>query len=158
MKLLLIVFALIVGAVLALGLRIYQSQTTEYPIPTQAIMPSPTPALLDADNLFQTVNNWRIEENYQPYIKSDFACNIATIRLPEVKENWSHNGFHASRFCTNCWLAENLAQGYFNANQKQQLLDDWLDSPSHRKILELEYTHSCIKCDSGYCVHIFSYF
>ena len=60
---------------------------TAYPYPTVTVEP------FSADKLFQYVNDWRIEEGYQPYIKSEFACNIADIRLPQVKVDWSHDKF-----------------------------------------------------------------
>lgn len=129
-------------------------------IPTVAPTEMPTPTLpipFSADRLFQLVNDWRVKEGYQPYIESEFACNVASKRLPEVEVNWSHEGFYYGRFCKDCWLAENLADSiqYYS---EEHTLSSWLKSASHAANLKTPYTHSCIECSSGYCVHIFSYF
>lgn len=153
----LLAFAVIV--ILGLKLMLNENVVTFLPtsVPTRALMPTPKP--FSADKLFQLVNEWRIKEDYQPYKKSEFACNIADIRLSEVKINWSHDGFHADRFCNSeCTLGENLIRGYVYNEQEPEALKGWLNSSSHRANLEDNYTHSCIKCYSGICVHIFSYF
>lgn len=116
------------------------------------------PAELSADKLFQIVNEWRVKEGYQQYEKSEFTCEISNQRLPEIKINFNHAGFSAERFCPkdlDCKIGENLVEGY---NSEEEAFNSWLNSPTHRNNLESDYTHSCIKCDSGYCVHIFSYF
>lgn len=132
--------------------------TSPSPTPIQKRITSfPTPKLLYADNLFQLVNEWRTKEGYQPYVKSEFACKFADLRIPQVKKNWSHEGFtdlHL-QLAPDTWAAENLGK---NFSYPSEMLQGWLISPSHRKNLEDSYTHSCIKCDSGYCVHIFTYF
>lgn len=147
----LLISFLIIGLLL---LRVRPSVSVVKAVPTPTITMAPyIPD--DADDLFQTVNEWRIKEGYQPHKKSEFACNVAETRLSETKINWSHDGFRYDRFCESCTISENLAKGFIFADRT---LNGWLSSPPHRKALEADYTHSCIKCDSGYCVQIFSYF
>lgn len=120
-------------------------------------LPSPTPVQrsIDADKLFQLVNDWRIENGYQPYKKSDFICNVASVRLGDTLTTFSHDGFSADRFCKECTLGENLAKGF---SSEQAILGAWLKSPIHHKELTLPYTYSCIKTSKDYVVENFSYF
>lgn len=129
------------------------------PTPTVTLTPTetpiPTPVPLSADKLFQLVNEWRVQNGYQEYKKSDFACSVASKRLPEVKENWSHEGFYYKRFCQECTLSENLAKGQ---PSEKETLKNWVNSPSHLANLQRTYTHACIVTDGDYFVQIFSYF
>lgn len=128
--------------------------------PTQ--FPTPTPAIISSDKLFQLVNKWRVQNGYQAYKKSEFAESIATERLLESKQVWTHEKFiedaEANKYCTDCYLGENLSR---NILSESETLDAWLNSPSHKANLERSYTHSAIVCDNtveNYCVHIFSFF
>ncbi len=127
-------------------------------VATQVPTIAPTLAPINADDLFQIVNEWRFQNDYPAYKKSEFACSVAEKRLPEVKNNWSHDGFSYEKYCKSCYLGENLAKGYIDAGTT---LHKWLMSPSHKKNLTQDYTHSCIKCDNtheNYCVQIFANF
>lgn len=132
------------------------ASTSKAEIPTS----TPTPSPLNADKLFQLVNDWRVQNGYQAYKESEFACNIALKRLPETKINWSHDKFiqdvQAGRYCsTTCYLGENLAKEYIS---ESDTLTAWINSPEHLRNLKASYTHSCIKIDGMYTVQIFSYF
>lgn len=143
----------------------FLNSTTPTSTPTPAgffQIKEPVKTIISANKLFQLVNEWRVQNGYQPYIKSDFAENIAKTRLSEVKVEWSHDKFlkhhNDGDYCQKCWLGENLVKGY---PTEQESLDNWLNSPSHRANLERNYTHSAIVCDNtveNYCVHIFSYY
>lgn len=123
---------------------------TAYVAPTSVYIPE------NEDDLFQTVNEWRVQTNRLAYKKSEATCDFASVRAPQLKTDYSHNGFyeHAKNLPKGQYFSENIAAGYIYADQT---LKGWLASPPHRKALEADYTHSCIKCDSGYCVQIFSY-
>lgn len=130
--------------------------------PTLAPTSFPTPAIVSSDKLFQLVNEWRVQNGYKAYIYSEFAESIATKRMNEVQENFTHDKFlsdaKAGVYCYDCYLGENLIKGYF---PEEKELKSWLNSPSHRANLERPYTHSAIVCSNtaeNYCVHIFSYF
>ena len=117
--------------------------------------PNPSPMILLSDKrVWELVNEWRVLETYKSYKESELACSVANIRLKEVKKKFSHQGFLASRFCSGCTLGENLAKDF---GTSRSYVQGWLASPSHRKNLEdPRFTHSCIKCENNYCVHIFS--
>lgn len=155
-------YVLFVLCALIVIVGVYKVLDMVFPIkPKPAPIPYTEP-IVNADKLFQIVNEWRSQNGYQPYKKSDFAKSVATSRLPEVKIVWSHDKFlsdmHSGKLCDGCTLGENLAKGYSTENQA---LQSWLNSPSHRENLERPYTHSAIVCSNtaeNYCVHIFSYF
>lgn len=122
-----------------------------YVAPTSVYIPD------DENDLFEAVNNWRISQNLPPYKKSEATCDFAAFRAPQLKTDYSHNGFHEhlKDLPNGQYFGENILGDHYYSDVS---LNKWLNSPSHRKALEADYTHSCIKCDSGYCVHIFSYF
>lgn len=160
-KLIIILFIvniLLVGKILFLPQQAISVTPKASPTPTD--FPSQGP--FDADRLFQLVNNWRIENGYQPLIKSDFACKIANIRLPQIKEVFSHIEFlramKNNEYCKDCSLGENLAENYYYQPDEKKALNDWIASPSHKANLTSTYTHACIVADQGYIVNIFSYF
>lgn len=132
------------------------------PIPTQA--PEPVIAASSGsyeDRLWDVVQNWRISQGLAAHAKDSRMCRLAELRLPEIKVNWSHDGFvnnsHYSAICpdSNCFasMSENLSNGYYS---EQENLNGWLNSPAHREALQKNYTYSCIKCQDGYCVQEFA--
>lgn len=156
-----LLFGTLIISFLFIGYLLFKIQPS---IPVVKAVPAPTitvPPYIpdDADDLFQTVNEWRIKEGYQPYKKSEVACSFALKRLPQVKTDWEagHKGFYelAKSYPSNTYWGENLAKGFIFTDRT---LNGWLNSPLHRENLEKPFTHSCIKCDSGFCVQIFSYF
>lgn len=121
--------------------------------PTRIPYRSPTPINIDPDKLLSLVNEWRKENNLAPFTKSERLCKIAQIRLPEIKNNWSHSGFSLERFCDNkCYLAENLAKDYWN---ESEILEAWKHSASHSANLKIRLPYSCIVTDNQHIVEIF---
>ena len=119
-------------------------------------IPSPTPARINEGELLNLVQKYRSDHNLPTYSPSDFLCSVASTRLEETKENWSHQGFIGNRFCTNyCQLGENLAKDYI---YDSDVLNGWLDSPSHKLNLDKPYTHTCLKSDGNYVVMIYGYY
>ena len=51
------------------------------------------PITLDSEKLFSLVNSWRVSESLAPYIKDERLCDLARIRLPEIKTKFSHDMF-----------------------------------------------------------------
>lgn len=113
----------------------------------------------DARVLWALVQDWRIRNGYKPYVEDERLCEPAGRRAAEASIEFSHrlfsNGFSNSvmRDLSYYALGENLATGNIGATD---MLDGWLDSPSHRANLEDdEFTHGCIRCINSTCAHIF---
>lgn len=159
----LLLLALTISVIVVLFLFLKVSEPTAKTIKSKPYVP-PTSAPVEyvtGDNVFQVVNEWRIKEGYQPFKESEDTCRIATLRAPQLKSDYSHKGFlellkkQPSGVPYGKYFSENIAS---NQVFPERYLGSWLSSPLHRKALETNYKYSCIKCDSGYCVQIFSYF
>lgn len=151
-----ILFVCFAGFILSLVFTRDIPQQVQTIVVTPKYEPSPTPALIQKYELWQTVQNWRHEQGLSVFQESEFLCNVAEIRLQETSIDWSHNGLSAKRFCPNgCTIGENLAKGYY---QEQRVLDSWINSPSHLAVLQRSFTHSCIATDGNYVVQIFATF
>lgn len=110
----------------------------------------------DEEKLFNLVQQYRADSGRKPFKQSKMLCNIARIRLEEVKDNFSHEGFSDWQFCPGCGLAENLAKGY--GGKEQLAMDAWLNSASHSANLNAGYPRSCLKTNGEVVVQIFGYF
>lgn len=152
--------AIIAFLLTIVGFIVYTEQKQpEKIIAVTPVTITPTPYIFNEDRLFSLIQEWKMKEDGYTYKHSDFLCSIAEKRLEETEKNWTHKGFEADRFCDNeCTLGENLGREY---NIEEEMLSAWLNSPLHKKNLDSNYTHSCIKCNlkkDHYCVQIFGYY
>lgn len=106
------------------------------------------------EKLWNIVNNWRESKGFPRYQVDAGTCNLASARVIEIQNEYSHKMFfnHLNDF-RHTLLGENLSDGYSN---ETEILDNWLNSPTHAKNLYDPFTHSCIKCLNNRCVHIFA--
>lgn len=147
---LLIIF--ILAAVILLGsFNVGMNQALSRSKPTAT--PSPTPKPINKYVLWSLIQNWRIENNLQPYIENQIVCEIAEIRLKDVARNFSHDGFKetAVRYSYTA-MGENLARKH---RDEDGVLKGWLVSPKHLENLNESYTSSCLATDGNHVVHIF---
>jgi uncharacterized protein YkwD len=103
---------------------------------------------------FNAVNEWRIKQGLQPLKESQFLCGIANQRLPEIKRDFTHDGFMNKKWCEDCILSENLAT---TTGPEAELIKSWESSPTHREIMASSHTHTCIATEDNYVVQIFGY-
>lgn len=107
----------------------------------------------DAEFLFKTVNNWRRESGYAELQMSESLCNVARVRIKEIKVDFSHTRFSESIFPEEfVFFGENLSEQL----SQEDVFGMWLNSPTHRENLERDFTHSCVRCEESYCVQIFA--
>lgn len=109
------------------------------------------PTSIDKEILFALINQFRINENQNPYRESDILCKIALDRVDDEKLD-NHKGFFDKYSNLPYSLSENLGE----ANSEKELLTAWLQSKTHAEILWKRYEYSCLKCQDNYCVMIFS--
>ena len=120
--------------------------------------PSPTPfvyvpEVADEEDLWTEVNDWKYKEAGYTYSKSAILCEYADIRVEQIKTDWSHSGFKAISDSRGFYrLGENLSN---NLDTEYVILQSWLNSPTHKANLDENFTHSCIRCEDNYCVHLF---
>lgn len=161
----LLISALLVGVIVSPLVYLSLERT---PVKAERSISSPKPTVPkrfpNGEEVLAEVNNWR-SKSYGAYSYSEELCTVATKRLSEIKKDFSHNGFQnmvnegllSSKFTR---LGENLANYNrdlikFDPPKARDYLKGWLDSQSHKENLLADFTHSCVKCDKGYCVQIF---
>lgn len=110
---------------------------------------------LNGEILFNLTQSLRSKYHLEPYIKSEFLCQIAQKRLLVVEKKFSHDGFYYKYFCDDCYLGENLAEGY---DTEIQVVTAWELSQTHLENLLAAFTHSCLKTDGFFVVQIFGYY
>jgi len=114
------------------------------------------PITLNDKILSSLVNEWRINNNLQPFTKNEKLCEITQNRVKEIQVTYSHIGFIEKNLSTkhNAYFGENIGRGY---TKEQDILNEWLNSPNHLNNLKNPiYTQTCISCENNYCVQIFS--
>jgi len=106
-------------------------------------------------DLFDLIQRWRYDKYLDPYVKSDAICKFAELRLQEIKADFSHDKFYSTKNppCSSCQYGENIAEGY---NFSEEVLNAWINSPTHLENLEKDFKYSCIKTNGFYTVHTFS--
>lgn len=111
-------------------------------IPTKT--PIPAPKHLDAEKLFNLVNDYRASQGLNKLASSSAMCPFAFKRLSQIPYDWSHTGFYpeVKSYYTYVDAGENLGRGY---DDEEIQLKEWINSPSHKKNLDKpSYTHTCI--------------
>jgi len=116
--------------------------------------PTPTPYLFTEEGLWRVVNNWKFGNDGYYYKEDKKLCEYADQRILDIQKDFSHNKFLEMKKTDNFdRVAENLSKDYWGF--ESEVLQAWLRSTSHKKNLEENFTHSCIKCENSYCVQLF---
>lgn len=91
--------------------------------------------------IFDKINEIRIENNLNPLITNQELKDAANIRANEIIISFSHTRPDGSDWYTvdeNIVYGENLAKGYETA---EDVVNAWMESPDHRKnILSNNFT------------------
>ena len=93
---------------------------------------------------FELINSHRVEIGREPLVWSDEIYAAAQIRATEIETLWSHarpdgrRGVDSiyDRGFDKVYRGENLAK---YANSPEILVNGWLNSPGHRRLIESEY-------------------
>ena len=98
-----------------------------------------------AREVFDLVNEVRIEYGLHPLEWDDRLYNTASVRAKEAVEVWSHTRPDGTRWTTlstpDILNGENLARGY----SKDQVVDAWMNSQTHKEnILRKEFVRGAI--------------
>lgn len=111
-------------------------------------------ASLNAERLFQLINDYRIQLGLPAFQKDPVICDIAKQRGPaldrEVETGTIHAGFYALNLPY--WATENMKYG----GNEQEMFNWWLNSPIHRRAIEGEFKFACGECYGRSCNQIFT--
>lgn len=144
-----IMYGVLLLLAVAYGGFMLQSMQFKAVTPEQFVYPP-----LNAEKLSTMVDDWRTSEGFAVYKPSVEMCEIANKRLSEIKTDFSHNKFLNNDYCVECAIAENLSRGH---ETELATLNAWLNSDTHRGMLEDSYTHACLVTDNHHAVQIFGY-
>lgn len=112
---------------------------------------------LQADTLFDMVNEHRTSIGLPALQKDDRLMDIARSRAPEIfDEIFVNHNMHAGFYGRNLpyWATENIIYHH----SEESALQWWLHSPVHRHAIEGDYQFAGIGCDGKACSMIFSNF
>ena len=114
---------------------------------------------LSSDKIWSLVQDWRSKNNLPVYTKNQKLCDMASIRVQDIRTDWSHSQFVPRVnffFGNNIYnIAENLAEHHIN---EEAILNAWLGSPTHADNLKSNYKYSCIVESENYVVQLFGNF
>lgn len=131
-----------------------QSEPTQ--IPTPSINISSASATLDADKIFELVNQYRASHNLPPFELNDAVCELAKNRSMELGIEIAKATIHAGLYARNLpyWIWENAKAG----SNEEETVAWWLASPIHRQSIVGDYKYSCVKCQGTNCSQLFTSF
>jgi len=102
------------------------------------------------ENYEEIFSQYRQSKGHKPLIFTDDLNRIATLRLAELKGDYSHNskGFY------NKYLGENIVEGTYN---NQATLKCWQNSYLHNaNMLDKSYKYTGYAAGGGYAVQVFT--
>lgn len=120
----------------------YKSKTKPDLVPTSNIQ----------NFLINAVNEYRTTNGLASVQTDRFTCNFAAIRVREITSNFSHDGFNtrvnnnALPYPSYTLVVENLAQ----TNNYQEVIDMWINSPTHAANLRQNTPYACIAQNGDY--------
>ncbi len=104
----------------------------------------------DTNDYIDRFNQYRQSKGLTPLVFNKDLNRIATLRLDEIKKDFSHN----SKGGYNNHLAENIVMGVSN---NQEALECWQDSPGHNaNMLDASYKYTGYAIGGGYAVQVFT--
>ncbi len=142
----------IVGLLIGFTVPVKSAKQSVIIAPT--ITPISAPKEISSDKLLTLVNEWRVSEDRQPYVKDERLCNIAKDRVENDSPMDNHEGFIRKYSSYPYAIQENLV----TETSEAKMLTRWLNSVPHHETLNKPYTHTCIACKEHYCSQIFSSF
>ncbi len=110
---------------------------------------------LNADVIFNLVNQLREQAGLPAFEKEPKLCELAQARGPELYgEIFVTRSMHSGLYNRNLpyWVVENIIY----SNSEQQAVNWWLGSPIHRASIYKNYKYSCTACVGNSCSELFT--
>jgi uncharacterized protein YkwD len=142
---------------------------TSSPTPTPTATPVSTPVAtpvpaqgglsnggLNADKVFDLVNNYRASKGLAALQKDERACEVARSRAPEIAAEISGGYMHKGIKERNLsyWNSENI----ITMRTEEAAVNWWINDYIHRVQMEGDYQFSCVACHGNACVQEFTNF
>lgn len=161
-----IIYSLLLLVVVTTAIFILNSRKAlpKYP---NYVFTTQTTKSIESNKLQGTVWAWKKNKHGYEYKVDLDLCGIALFRARQIRNDWSHDGFKDIKevryqmFPQYYRMGENLIHLTIDSPIPESmlypmLLDKWLESPTHAKMLNEDFKYSCIQCESNYCVQIFA--
>jgi len=133
---------------------------TAKPTVKPTLTPTSTPiekveTSLNSSIILGQVNTYRQNKGLSILSEHDALCSLASIRAKESVTDWSHNGFFAkAKVVQNNYgfaeVVENLVKDY----SEMEVVPAWLNSPTHKRNLDVNLKYGCIRCYELNCAFI----
>lgn len=140
------------------------STPTPTPSPTASPISTPKPQIiskpniegLNADKIFELINNHRIKLNLPPFQKDEKVCKLAEERAPEVGAEIAGGVMHQGLKNRNLpyWNNENI----ISIGSEQAAFNWWINDYIHKVAIEGDYIYSCVACSGQSCAQEFTDF
>jgi uncharacterized protein YkwD len=142
---------------------------TSSPTPTPTATPISTPVAtpvpaqgglsnggLNANKVFDLVNNYRATKGLAALQKDERACEVARSRAPEIAAEISGGYMHKGIKERNLpyWNSENI----ITMRTEEAAVNWWINDYIHRVQMEGDYQFSCVACHGNACVQEFTNF
>ncbi len=145
------------------------STLTPFPSPTSLPSPLPTatptpqthvvtlpsnPSGLNADILFQMVNDYRASKGLPTFQKDEKSCSLAASRAPEVEQEVASGTMHSGLRARNLpyWNTENI----ISMRNETEAFNWWINDQIHKEAIESNNTYSCMSCSGNSCAEEFT--
>jgi hypothetical protein len=149
-----ILLAIILFFFLGMALGVSQLHDPVVAVQSANSSPLPSPKVYSQDTLWQLIQQFRVDNELQPYKEETQLCSFADRRLQEIQTSFTHTLFKtealAYPFQT---FSENLSRNFDN---EAETLQGWLYSSTHAENLRKPYIYSCLRCQNSYCVQEFA--
>lgn len=99
---------------------------------------------------YALINDYKRSVNLKPTILSAHTCQLADIRADDIQTEFNHRLFLIR--AGEREMGEILSSDYYD---ERKLVRAWLDSPTHKRILDMDFRYGCLRCKDGKCVMIF---
>ena len=119
-------------------------------VPVSQVSPKVSLSEIESD-LVQRINEYRLSNNKGITKTSESTCDIATTRLAQTEEDFSHVQLSSTVKGHPGYWFENLARYY---TDPQSTLVGWINSPTHKAMLLSKMTAMCVRSNGTYWVMI----
>lgn len=111
---------------------------------------------LQADYLFELVNQYRNSIGKPSFEKEAGLCEVAASRAPEISGELAAGTLHSGILNRN--LPYRVLENAISINSEQSAFNWWMNSSIHRASIESNRKYSCTKCYRNNCVQLFTNF
>lgn len=124
----------------------------ESPAPTTA--PKTVAGGLNADKIFDLVNQYRVSKGLPAQVKDDKVCALAQSRAPEIYNEIYGGVMHSGLKKRN--LDYRNMENIISMRTEEEAVRWWINDYIHRVQMEADNKYSCVACSGNSCAQEFT--